>query len=54
LHENETLDNAHDFFVKWSHPTDGLEGASKYWLAISVGNSEWAAIIKGSLEEKFT
>jgi hypothetical protein len=44
-HENEALDDALDFFVNCSHPTNGFEAASDFWFAMSVANSAWAATI---------
>jgi len=51
LHEGETLNQALEFFVMNSYPTDGFEAGSNYWLAISVGNPDWATTIKQQLEE---
>jgi hypothetical protein len=48
-HANDSLDEALDFFTRFAHPTGGFESGSDHWLAISVGNSEWAASIRGIL-----
>jgi hypothetical protein len=45
-HANDSLDEALDFFARFAHPPGGFESGSDYWLAISVGNSEWVALIR--------
>jgi len=52
-HENETLDEALDFFVRHSRPDEGFESASDYWLAISMDNPGWSATIEQYLEDRF-
>jgi hypothetical protein len=44
-HANDKLDEALDFFAIFAHPPGSFEPGSDYWLAISVGNAEWAASI---------
>jgi hypothetical protein len=51
-HDDETLDEALDFFVNMSHPTDGFESESDYWLAICLDNPEWAATSKRCFKKK--
>lgn len=48
-HEKVTLEEAIDFFVNLAYPTGGFEAGSNYWLAISVGNEEWARTIRQKL-----
>jgi hypothetical protein len=50
---DETLDEALDFFANWSIPSGRFEAGSDYWLAVIVGNPEWAATIRRCLAEKF-
>ena len=49
-HDNETLEEALDFFSTLALPTEGLRPNSSYRVAISVGNPAWAAKAKQSLE----
>ena len=51
-HDDESLEEALDFFITCSHPTDGFEEESDYWLAVSLGNSAWTTTITRHLEEK--
>ena len=44
-HANHELDEALDFFARFAHPPGSFEPDSDYWLAVSVGNAEWAASI---------
>jgi hypothetical protein len=45
-HANDNLDEALDFFARLAHPPGSFEPGSDHWLAISVGNSEWATLIR--------
>lgn len=49
-HEDETLDQAYDFFTTSGIPTAGFEADSDYWLAVCVDSPEWAATIRRQLE----
>ena len=49
-HDNETLEEALDFFSKLALPTEGLMPESSHRIAICVGNPAWAAKAKQSLE----
>jgi len=49
-HEDETLDEACDFFTNLAIPTAGFEADSDYWVAVCVDNPEWAATIRRQLE----
>lgn len=49
-HDNETLEEAHDYFITLARPTEGLVPNSSYRVAICVGNPAWAAKTKQSLE----
>jgi hypothetical protein len=49
-HDNETLEEALDYFITLALPTEGLVSNSSYRVAISVGNPAWAAKAKQSLE----
>jgi hypothetical protein len=44
-HKTDTLDEALDFFIDWAIPTDGFAPDSHYWIAITVGNANWAASV---------
>jgi hypothetical protein len=44
-HKTDTLDEALDFFMEWAIPTDGFAPDSDYWVAVTVGNSNWAASV---------
>jgi hypothetical protein len=50
-HAEETLAEALEFFIKFSHPTNGFERNSHYWVAVSLNNHEWAAEIRRGLAE---
>jgi hypothetical protein len=50
-HENETLEEALDFFVRWSLPTEGFEPESGHWLAMSAGDPGWITTIRRRLDE---
>jgi hypothetical protein len=45
-HTNDNLDEAVDFFARLAHPPGSFASGSDYWLAISVGNAQWAAAIR--------
>ena len=45
-HENDTLEEAVEFFFNFAFPTDGFEAGSDYWLAFCINNPEWAASIR--------
>jgi len=49
-HDNETLEEALDYFITLALPTDGLVADSSYRVAICVGNPAWAAKAKRFLE----
>ena len=49
-HANDELDEALDFFARFAHPPGSFEPASDYWLAVTVGNPEWAASIRRILK----
>jgi len=54
-HAKYELDEALDFFARFARPPSSFEPDSDYWLAISVGNAEWAASIRRILgPAKFT
>jgi hypothetical protein len=44
-HQRDTLDEALDFFMDWAIPSDGFRPDSHYWIAVTVGNVEWAALV---------
>jgi hypothetical protein len=50
-HEEEALEDAVEYFVMTSHPTEGYLIDSNYWLAISLGNNSWATTIQQYLEQ---
>ena len=50
-HEDDSLEEALDFFARLAIPSDGYASGSSYWLALSVGNPEWAAIAPNSSEQ---
>jgi hypothetical protein len=45
-HEHDELDEALNFFTKFAHPAGTFEPDSDYWLAVSVDNAEWVALIR--------
>lgn len=49
-HENESLEEALDFFATCAVPTDGFASRSDFRLVICVGNSDWATTAKHFLE----
>jgi hypothetical protein len=49
-HDNETLEEALDYFTTLALPTEGLVPNSSYRVAICVGNPAWAVKAKQSLE----
>jgi hypothetical protein len=49
-HDNETLEEALDYFSTLARPTEGLVPNSSYRVAICVGNPAWAAKAKKCLE----
>ena len=49
-HEDEALEEALDFFAKFTCPTAGLGENSNFWLSICVRNVAWAAEIERHLE----
>jgi hypothetical protein len=49
-HENQSLEEALDFFATCTVPTDGFMPDSSFRLAICVGNLAWAATVKQFLE----
>jgi hypothetical protein len=49
-HDDETLEEALDFFITLALPTEGLIPNSNYRVAICVGNPAWATKVKQSLE----
>jgi hypothetical protein len=49
-HDNETLEEALDFFNMLALPTEGLMPNSRYRVAVCVGNPAWAVKAKQSLE----
>jgi hypothetical protein len=53
-HDNESLNEAIEYFLEVACPTDGFASDSDYWLAISLGNAEWTRNIGARMEEKFT
>lgn len=48
-HENDTLEEAVDFFFNFAFPTDGFEADSDSWIALCINNSEWAVSIRRKL-----
>ncbi len=42
-HDDETLEEALDFFATSALPTSGYVADSRYWMVICVGNPDWAA-----------
>ena len=49
-HDDETLEEALDYFITLARPTEGLVPNSSYRVAICVGNPAWTAKAKQSLE----
>ena len=49
-HDDESLEEALDFFVNYSCPTDGFAPDSDYWLAFCVNNSAWTEKIRKRLD----
>jgi len=49
-HDEESLEDALDFFVSSAVPTSGYESESSFWLAIVVANSTWTQVIHKKLE----
>jgi hypothetical protein len=49
-HDDETLDEALDFFINLTCPTMGFEGNSNFWVAVSLTNVEWGREIQRCLE----
>jgi hypothetical protein len=49
-HANDTLEEALDYFLLFSCPTEGFLANSDYWLAMCVNNPAWAAIVEKRLE----
>jgi hypothetical protein len=47
--KSDTLDEALDFFIEWAIPTDGFAPENDYWVAITVGNGNWAAFVSERL-----
>jgi hypothetical protein len=52
-HEDESLNEAIEYFLELAYPTDGFAGGSDYWLAMSLGNAEWTRNLEAQLKEKF-
>jgi hypothetical protein len=50
-HKTDTLDEALDFFAEWAIPTEGFAPDSDYWVAVTVGNSSWAASVSKRLQQ---
>jgi hypothetical protein len=50
-HSEDTLAEALEFFLRFSHPTEGFERDSRYWVALSFNNPEWAAEIRARLAQ---
>ena len=49
-HESHTLDEALDFFIRWTKPDGKFQQGSEYWVAVSVNNPHWAASIRRTME----
>jgi hypothetical protein len=49
-HDDETLEDALDYFINSARPTDGFEPHSEYWVAICLTNHVWRADIQRRLE----
>jgi len=45
-HAKHELDEALDFFARFTRPSGSFEPDSDYWVAVSIGNAEWAASIR--------
>jgi hypothetical protein len=50
-HDDYTLDEAIEYLINSTYPTDGFAAGSDYWIAICVNNSSWAATIRQQFEE---
>jgi hypothetical protein len=50
-HDDDTLDEAIEYMVNSSYPTDGFAADSDYWIAICVNDVEWAATIRQRLRQ---
>ena len=46
---DESLEDALDFFVNASYPTEGFAAGSDFWLAVCVNNPAWAHTIERRL-----
>ena len=49
-HQDESLEEALDFFVTRAHPTNGLEPDSGACVAICVNSPEWAQVVRRLLD----
>jgi hypothetical protein len=49
-HEDETLEDALEFFVRSALPTPGYEAESNFWVVVAVANSNWTRVIREQLE----
>ena len=50
-HEDETRDEAMDFYINWTCHTPGFERNSNLWFAGCLNRPEWAAKIRHQLGE---
>ena len=50
-HPNETIEEALEFFINWTRPSEELISGSHYWLALNLNNPEWENIIWRELQD---
>jgi hypothetical protein len=50
-HQDESLQEAVNFFVTSAHPTSGFENDSGTWVAICVNSPEWTQTVRRLLDE---
>ena len=49
-HATDTLDEALEYFLAFTCPTDGFIPESDFWLAVCIDKPAWAATIGHNLE----
>jgi hypothetical protein len=49
-HDDETLEDALEFFVHSALPTNGYEAKSSFWVAVAVANSNWTKVMREQTE----
>jgi hypothetical protein len=50
-HCDDTLDEAVEYLINSTYPTQGFAEGSDYWIAICINNPEWAATIRQQFAE---